>query len=705
MRDPVLGSDGHSYERSAITEWLAYNRASPLTRVPMDASRLVPNHALRNTIEDWVRDTGAAAAAGGAASTGTAAGGAGTAPFVDAPLQWEYAVVGAESDRKLFVRATPAGAAATAAGRQPVVLLVIVDNSGSMQDSAGGTAGADDYGFTRLDLVKHAVKTVAALLGPEDRLGIVTFSTAARVVLAPTPMDDAGRTRVDAALSTVRPDASTNIWDGIRQAATLASNPLYAGQNIAAMLLTDGVSNINPPRGILPTLRSSVFALANPWTLHAFGFGYSIDSALLAEVAEWGNGVFGFIPDASMVGTVFINAVAHILTTAVRSAELTCIVRDREAPVVVKLGPVMHGQPREWLLPYEDRVPCDATAAEATDATVVRADLVATLGVALRHAAVGTAAEATNASNALSEFYRRASPAAAAHLSVAAMLRDIRSHVEGEGQVGMAVTATHSHRWGLHYLRAYRRAQELQMCMNFKDPGLQIYGGDLFHGLQDEGDRIFCTLPPPTPSGASRLFGAGAGAGAAAAAAAPVSMSIFHNASAGCFAPDTFIRMADGTEKSIDQVCRGDTVWTPTGGAIVLAHVTCGSYKRSQPMSKVGDLNITPWHPVLVEGVWRFPADLVGYTDRLVSTVYNLVLESGHIVEANGVQAVTLAHGFKGPVIEHPFFGTDAVLRDLERAFGWYMGSPSFRNLVAIRNEAGIICGWVDRPVAESGDM
>ena len=50
MRDPVALSDGHSYERSAIEEWLKKNRfVSPQTNLPVDGI-VTPNHALRKVI-------------------------------------------------------------------------------------------------------------------------------------------------------------------------------------------------------------------------------------------------------------------------------------------------------------------------------------------------------------------------------------------------------------------------------------------------------------------------------------------------------------------------------------------------------------------------------------------------------------------------------------------------------------------------------
>jgi E3 ubiquitin-protein ligase RGLG len=56
MEDPVMCSDGHTYSRAAITAWLDANGAvSPLTSQPLARTELIPNHALRNTLEAVLR--------------------------------------------------------------------------------------------------------------------------------------------------------------------------------------------------------------------------------------------------------------------------------------------------------------------------------------------------------------------------------------------------------------------------------------------------------------------------------------------------------------------------------------------------------------------------------------------------------------------------------------------------------------------------
>ncbi len=48
-------------------------------------------------------------------------------------------------------------------------------------------------------------------------------------------------------------------------------------------------------------------------TISTFGFGYNMDSLLLVEMALTGFGTYSFIPDASFVGTVFVNIVSNLL--------------------------------------------------------------------------------------------------------------------------------------------------------------------------------------------------------------------------------------------------------------------------------------------------------------------------------------------------------------------------------------------------------
>ena len=76
MIDPVVGTDGHTYERDAIVTWLAQHATSPQTRQHMTVSNLAPNWALKHLIADFLKTaagTQAAAAARAAKAAGVAA--------------------------------------------------------------------------------------------------------------------------------------------------------------------------------------------------------------------------------------------------------------------------------------------------------------------------------------------------------------------------------------------------------------------------------------------------------------------------------------------------------------------------------------------------------------------------------------------------------------------------------------------------------
>lgn len=61
----------------------------------------------------------------------------------------------------------------------PTDVCCVVDISGSMGAScAGKTDGKTEYvemGYSLLDLVKHAMKTILKVLRPDDRLALILF--------------------------------------------------------------------------------------------------------------------------------------------------------------------------------------------------------------------------------------------------------------------------------------------------------------------------------------------------------------------------------------------------------------------------------------------------------------------------------------------------------------------------------------------------
>lgn len=54
MEDPVMASDGHTYERYAIEEWFAHSSTSPVTNLAMSSKILTSNMAVKSiTAKYW----------------------------------------------------------------------------------------------------------------------------------------------------------------------------------------------------------------------------------------------------------------------------------------------------------------------------------------------------------------------------------------------------------------------------------------------------------------------------------------------------------------------------------------------------------------------------------------------------------------------------------------------------------------------------
>jgi hypothetical protein len=188
---------------------------------------------------------------------------------------------------------------------------------------------------------------------------------------------------------------------------------------------------------------------------------------------------------------------------------------------------------------------------------------------------------------------------------------------------------------------------------------------------------------------------------APSAAATQAAVSTYMTGGGGCFAPNTYIAIPGGASIPIQNLKPGDLVATPAGPATVLLVLQASTHDATQTFCQVTPgLLITDYHPIRnpILGEWRFPNQDYPVLNLPIQTVYNLVLEQDHVVLVDGIECCTLAHGFKGPVIEHDFFGTHKVIEAMKRQPGYNEGRPVYQNMKAVRNSAtNMIVDWIDQ--------
>lgn len=94
-------------------------------------------------------------------------------------------------------------------------------------------------------------------------------------------------------------------------------------------LLTDGCPNVEPQGGHLQALEKLKNETNFTCAVNTFGFGYNLNSKLLEDISILGNsGSYAFIPDGSFVGTIFVNAISTLLTTAATNIQVMMIFKS-----------------------------------------------------------------------------------------------------------------------------------------------------------------------------------------------------------------------------------------------------------------------------------------------------------------------------------------------------------------------------------------
>ena len=164
--------------------------------------------------------------------------------------------------------------------KRPANLAFLIDVSGSMQDSL------------KLPLVKRLLTETLEVLDSDDRVSIVTYASGTRVALPSTPVSE--RTTIEAVIEDLSPSGSTNGAGGIQLAyEQVRSEWVEDGVN-HVVLCTDGDFNV----GVASTtelVKLIEDERKSGVTFTAVGFGAGPNDAMLEEISNHGNGIYGAV--------------------------------------------------------------------------------------------------------------------------------------------------------------------------------------------------------------------------------------------------------------------------------------------------------------------------------------------------------------------------------------------------------------------------
>lgn len=273
-------------------------------------------------------------------------------------------------------------------------------------------------------------------------------------------------------------------------------------------------------------------------------------------------------------------------------------------------------------------------------------------------------------------------------------------------------------KWGIHYLLSLNRAHQLQQCNNFKDPGIQNYGGTSFMELRDTVDDLFTNLPAPKPSANYGYYGnhGGRSAGGQISRSAGFSMASFNSRNNACFDGNCSVTLANGSFTLVKDLRKGDLVLSKdsnsTSSMLGVAEIVCvvkTSFEAGRTLlcELENNLFLTPYHPVRLHGNhpkgelgWAFPCDVASayVRERKCEAVYSFILNNGHSMFVNGVEALSLGHGVTADKIaKHEYFGTKKIIEDLQtiHPHGFAHGLVHFTSESMLRDQrTGLLCGF-----------
>ena len=203
------------------------------------------------------------------------------------------------------------------------------------------------------------------------------------------------------------------------------------------------------------------------------------------------------------------------------------------------------------------------------------------------------------------------------------------------------------------------------------------------NNIVDKASDIFDTLPPPTPSlinnnsynsGSYRSLSAGP------SQRSPVDMSRFNDIG-GCFHINSKLWQMVLLNKL--KILKDDLIMTLTyDGEYSMSKVLCvietKIENKMKKMCKIDDLYITSWHPILYNEKWTYPENINSAELVNCESMATLFLENDHIVVVNDIPCITLGHNYTYDVLNHPFYGTYAVIQFLKHQNGWDNGHIIF---------------------------
>jgi Mg-chelatase subunit ChlD/tetratricopeptide (TPR) repeat protein len=245
---------------------------------------------------------------------------------------WERAHYPFAHNRDLLRFSLKTAALGRQAGRS-LNLVLLLDTSGSMERA------------DRVRIIREALRVLATQLQPQDRLSVVTFARAPRLVADGVAGDKANE--VTDRVSGLTPEGGTNLEEAMKLAYETARRHYLASGINRVVLLTDGAANlgnVNPD-----SLKQKVEAQRKQGiALDCFGIGWEgLNDDLLEVLSRNGDGRYGFINTPEEAATEFAGQLAGALKVAASDVKVQVEFNPKRVTAFRQIGYAKHQLTKE----------------------------------------------------------------------------------------------------------------------------------------------------------------------------------------------------------------------------------------------------------------------------------------------------------------------------------------------------------------------
>lgn len=639
------------------------------------------------------------------------------APKIDTNLEVEHSIFKIADDK--YIVDLNMGVQNSMSDLKPSTYVFCIDISGSMNSRCTYDDSDPEMSkFSRLDMIKHTLRTAVYCLRPIDKIAIIGFSDGVSKCLDMTNMDTNGKKTALKQIDNLCAYGSTHLWAGLDASINIVDQ-IDDTSNIHILLLTDGLPNVMQ-HSILNNLYNKLGDNLPKHTIHTFGYGYELDSRLLLDISQRCGGMFGHIPDQTMCNTIILNFLANTLITSINNTSITMnnlygcnnvttnyhqtnpntIItgaiqpeQKRHIPILIETNDINNLQ-MEFNIDYytNNTLYKYPHVIKGKNSQIIEPNIICYLeklkSIIKSSQVHGQTKSNKQVLNELEKFYDMLANMNqnTKNKEIKNLLTNIQSPHTTEGQLCKAFSNDEwFKRWGVHYLLAHFRAHELQLRINFKDTALTNYGGKLFDDVLHEVEQIFFDIVPiPKPS--------------LATSNQPFTGNYHtstYSSSGPCVDGYGKVNTTEG-KKLVKDLKKGDIVINSNGNRVTIVCVIKTRVHRKQAkMVKINNLVITPYHPIKINDRWIFPCNHHQYRKHInfCNTVYNFVVSGDHMITINDIDVITLGHGLNdNSVVRHPFLGTEKVINHLKMHHGWNKGLI-VTNDYSVRRNNKLICG------------